>query len=180
MHASTKWLIGEIAVTGTAMGLLGAFGYPMVLPYSWHKLLHIVGAVVFLGNIIVTGAWMALAEQTHDRKTLRFAAEAVNWADMFFTAPGVFLLLTNGFVMAIALNGLPKFHWVLAALALFTLSGIVWVVCLIPDQHRLIALADEGDASFGHVLHRWYFWGIVATILPLLSLVLMVVKPALW
>lgn len=128
-----------------AIGLLGASPDPVLLPYSWHKFLHIVEAAVFLGNIIVAGAWMALAEQTRDHRTLGFAAEAVNGADMFFTAPGIFLLMTNGMTMSIAVDALPNFRWVVAVLGLFILSGIVWAVFLIPDHHRLVTLADGGE-----------------------------------
>lgn len=55
MHTSTKWLIGEIAITVFVLTLLGITNYEPLFPYAVHKLLHIFGAVIFLGNIIVTG-----------------------------------------------------------------------------------------------------------------------------
>lgn len=178
MHASTKWLIGIVAIV-VLVSLPLAFGYryPLVFPYEWHKALHIFGAVIFVGNIIVTGAWMLLAERTRDPSVIQFAARTANWADVLFTGPGVILVLWNGLVLAHQLNGIYRTSWIAAALGLFALSGIVWVVFLIPYQHRLIQ--RSGD-EFLRTLHRWYFWGIIATILPLVSLVLMVVKPTLW
>lgn len=188
MHTSTQWLIAEIAVIIAVLTLLGFAGYPSLLPYEWHKLLHIFGAVIFLGNIIVTGVWMALAEQNKDKPTLHFASRVVNWADVFFTAPGVLLILANGLIMATnAWGGLLSTSWVTVALGLFTLSGIVWVGFLLRYQNQLIQLSSNAVASgeqlpdaFFQVLHRWYFWGIAATILPLISLILMVVKPRFW
>ena len=188
MHASTRWLMAEIAIIGAVLTLLSIAGYPLILPYQWHKLLHIFGAVIFLGNIIVTGVWMALAEHNKDKPTLHFASRVVNWADVFFTAPGVLLILANGLIMAMnAWGGLLNTSWVALALFLFTLSGIVWVGVLVRYQNRLIQLSSNPVASgeqlpeaYFQTLHRWYFWCVVATILPLISLVLMVIKPRSW
>ncbi len=178
MHASTKWLIGIVVIVALVpLPLAFGYRYPLVLPYQWHKALHIFGAVIFVGNIIVTGVWMLLAERTRDPAVLRFAARAVNWADVFFTGPGVVLVLWNGLVLAPHWGGIYGTSWITAALGLFALSGIVWVIFLIPYQHRLIQ--RSGD-EFLQILHRWYFWGIIATILPLISLALMATKPPLW
>ena len=187
MHTSTRWLLGEIAFIGVAITLLNIAGHPQFLPYEWHKLLHIAGAVLFLGNIIVTAVWMVLAEQTRNTATLHFAAKAVNWADVFFTAPGILLLLTNGQIMANAAWGGLSPSWIVLALGLFVLSGIVWAGFLLRYQHRLIQLSAQPASSdeplppaFFRVLHAWYIAGAIATVSPLVSLVLMVTKPELW
>ncbi len=187
MHTSIKWLLGEIAAIGVIIAALNIAGHPQFLPYPWHKLLHIAGAVLFLGNIIVTAVWMALAEQTENQATLHFAAKAVSWADVFFTAPGILLLLTNGQIMArVAWGGLSA-SWLVLALGLFVVSGILWAGFLLRYQHRLIQLSARPaessaplPAAFFRVLHAWYIAGIAATVSPLVSLVLMVVKPNLW
>ena len=187
MHTSTKWLLGEIAIIGVIITLLNITGHPQFLPYEWHKLLHIAGAILFLGNIIVTAVWLVLAEQTRNQATLHFAAKAVNWADVFFTAPGILLLLANGQIMAQAAWGGVSASWIVLALGLFALSGIVWAGFLLRFQHRLIRLSAQPagsdaplPAAFFQVLHAWYIAGMVATVSPLVSLVLMVVKPELW
>jgi uncharacterized membrane protein len=187
MHTSTRWLIGELVLISIVITLLSIAGYPLLLPYQWHKLLHIFGAIIFVGNIIVTAVWLVLAEQNKDKRTLHFASKAVNWADVFFTAPGVLLILANGQILANAgWDGL-RASWVAFALGLFILSGIVWLGFLVRFQNRLIQLSANPAISeeplpeaFFHVLHRWYIGGVVATVLPLSSLVLMVVKPTLW
>ncbi len=188
MHSSMKWLIGEVVIFGISFAILGMANYPLLLPYQWHKLLHIFGAVIFLGNIIITGIWMALAEQSKDKLILHFSSKVVNWADVFFTAPGVLLILANGLIMATnTWGGLMNTSWIALALGLFTLSGIVWVGFLLRYQHKMIQLSsnsvvfgEELPEAFFKVLHRWYFWGMIATILPLISLILMVVKPRFW
>ncbi len=184
MHSSTKWLIGLLVLVGLA-GLLAApiasgHPVPLLLPYNWHKWLHVLGAVLFLGNIIVTGFWMLLAERSGNEPSIRLAAIAVNWADVFFTAPGVILLLGNGILLSQQWGGLYQVAWIRIALILFTLSGVVWVAALIPIQNRLAHWAETPGplpVSFLKALHWWYFWGLVATLLPLGSMILMVVKP---
>ncbi len=158
-----------------------------IYPYKWHTFLHIAGAVVFLGNIIVTGAWMLMAERTRSISVIHFSAKAVIRADLLFTLPGVLLILMNGFVMVFsAWGGWSAFHeitWIAAALGLFTLSGIIWVGMLIPVQHRMVVLSDPSaypDAlpkRFYSSLRSWYIWGGIAIVLPLISLYLMVNKP---
>ena len=156
-------------------------------PYRWHTFLHIAGAVVFLGNIIVTAAWMLMAERTRSVNVVHFSAKAVMRADLLFTLPGVLLILMNGLAMVLdRWGGLAAFHelsWISAALALFTASGVIWVGLLIPVQHRMAVFSDPSDypdslpSEFFSALRRWYVWGAVAIALPVCSLYLMVTKP---
>lgn len=158
--------------------------------FYWHLTLHIFGAIIFIGNIIVTAVWMILAEQTRDARTIQFATRAINRADLFFTAPGVILVLLNGLALAsMRWGGWGDFYdhsWITAALILFSLSGIIWVALLLPHQIKMERVtARNGDGrelpgDFYSLLHRWYLWGGIATILPLVSLFLMVNKPDLW
>ena len=158
-----------------------------LFPYQWHVFLHIAGAVVFLGNIIVTGVWMLLAERTRSIPVIHFSAKAVIRADFLFTLPGVLLLVMNGLVMVVARwGGWDAFHqvsWITIALALFIASGVIWLGILIPVQHRMAVFSDPSDypdtppSQFFSAIHRWYFWGGLAIVLPLCSLYLMVHKP---
>lgn len=186
MHISTKWLIVEIACLAIMTTALSIYGYPLLFSYQWHRVLHILGGVIFLGNIIVTGVWMLMVERTREPSVMRFGARTVNWADVFFTAPGVIMVLLTGEVLATQWGGFIKESWITAGLGLFILSGVVWVAFLIRYQHTLIKISadfvDSGRPSkdFSRVLHKWYFWGVIATISPLLSLIVMVIKPKLW
>ena len=176
-----EWLIYGLLVAAAV-----AVSLPLY-PYKWHTFLHIAGAVVFLGNIIVTAAWMLMAERTRSNNVIHFSAKAVIRADLLFTLPGVLLIVMNGFVMVIAgWGGWDAFHefsWISAALALFIASGVIWVGVLIPVQHRMAVYSDPSDypdsppSQFFSALHKWYFWGAIAIALPLVSLFLMVNKP---
>jgi hypothetical protein len=63
-----------------------------VYSFEWHLFLHESGAVIFIGDIIVTGVWMILA----DRNVMRFSVKSVAIADAIFAGPGVTLILLNG------------------------------------------------------------------------------------
>ena len=177
-----EWLAyGFLVVAALAVSL-------PLFPYRWHTFLHIGGAVVFLGNIIVTAAWMLMAERTRIVNVIHFSAKAVIRADLLFTLPGVLLILMNGFAMVFAQwGGQGAFHqlsWITVALALFTASGVIWVGILIPVQHRMAVFSDPADypdsppSEFFSALRKWYFWGTLAVALPICSLYLMVNKPA--
>ena len=159
----------------------------LLYPFAWHTFLHIAGAVVFLGNIIVTAAWMMLAERTKHVEVIHFSAKAVIRADLLFTLPGVLLILMNGFAMVFARWGgwgaFEQITWISVALALFTASSAIWVGMLIPVQDRMAVFSDPSEYpesppdEFFSALRRWYIWGALAIALPLCSLYLMVNKP---
>lgn len=185
MNKTMKIITGENIALGLAMTLLGIFGFPRLLPYGWHVFLHVLGAVLFIGNIIVSGVWMTFAERMGKKDALSFSATMLNWADVVFTGPGIFLLLTNGFIIAYATWSGLKYSWIIVSLGLFVLSGLIWMIFLLPQQNRmeeitLNATGDELPDAFYQTLRRWSVWGMISTILPLVSLGLMVFKPQLW
>ena len=157
-----------------------------IYPTNWHLLWHIFGAVLFLGNLIVSAAWMAAARRTDDPGVVSFAARAVARADWLFTAPSVVLILLNGIALAGKLYGYDHIQdqsWLTVAIVLFVLSGVVWVGFLMRFQAAMIRLsspATEITDDLRAVIQQWVMWGGIATILPIIALWLMVVKPALW
>jgi uncharacterized membrane protein len=185
MHKSTKWLIWEIGAVLLIVGILAFLHHPLLFSYQWHKLLHILGAILLVGNIVITGVWMFMAERTYNSDVMRFAARMVNWADVFFTVPGIFLLITNGDTLSEQWGGVFHVSWIVVSLVLFASSGMVWIGFLLRYQNSLITLSESmggerGSPEFFNVLHKWYFWGATATVFPLISLVLMFLKPKFW
>src|SRR3989449_3259090 len=120
-----------------------------LFPYTWHMLLHIVGAVLFLGNLIVTAAWMTWAVGQKDAKVAAFAAAGVNKADQWFTSPGMILLLLNGLAMtALAWGGWLGFtvspnRWIFAGLALLIATGALYGAVLRRYQHEMARISSE-------------------------------------
>lgn len=152
--------------------------------YRWNLLMHIVGAVLFMGNIVVTAAWVSIARRARHTEALRLGVRGIVVTDTIFTMPGVLLLLLNGGIL-----GTPFFRaramWLFISIALFVISAIIWGAVLVPLQKRMSAVMKATPpgaappAEVDALIARWFRWGGIATLLPLATLVLMVVKPAI-
>jgi len=150
--------------------------------YRWNLFMHIFGAILFMGNIVVTAAWVSLARRLRHTEALRLGIRGIVVSDTIFTLPGVLLLLLNGGIL-----GTPYFKahamWLFISVGLFVISAVIWAAVLVPLQKRMSALmraTPPGSAApeeVSRLLARWFRWGGVATLLPLAILVLMVAKP---
>ncbi len=151
------------------------------------KLLHLVAVIVFLGNIVTGLFWKAHADRTRDPRLIRHTLLGIIGADRLFTMPGVIAIIVFG-VGAAQMGGFPLLRtgWILWSLVLFTVSGLAFMIQLVPLQRRMAALAAAGaeggamDWTAYHALsRRWDFWGAVALLTPVAIAALMVLKPAL-
>ena len=148
------------------------------------KTLHMLGVVLFLGNIIVTAFWKIMADRTRDLAVIRFAVRATNWADVFFTFGGVVLLAVAGHALA-AQTGMAALPWLRWAYGLFAATGLLWVGVLIPLQRAqakvLAPLPRDAQipARYRRLALAWAVAGTPATLLPLGIVWLMTVKPSL-
>jgi uncharacterized membrane protein len=106
-------------------------------------------------------------------------------SDRWFTNPGAAFIAISGIFAA--LNGhLPilRTRWIAGGLALFIVSGVVFVTRVTPLQKQMRALAKAGldSGTFDHARYealtrQWEVWGGIALLTPLAALVLMVLKP---
>jgi len=144
---------------------------------------HLIGAVLFLGNIITAAYWKVRAELRKDPKAIHEAVSGVMQADWIFTLPGIALLVVSGSVMA-GQAGYPMsgMNWLTASLALFAVTGALWLGLLIPLQRSMIRHAarsvERGGLTpeYRRASVRWNAFGIAATLLPVVILYLMVSK----
>jgi uncharacterized membrane protein len=145
--------------------------------------LHIVGVVLFLGNILVTAVWKLLADRTRDPAVVAYAQRLVLITDIAFTATGVVLILVSGQVMAEDFGGVFGPTWLTLGWSFFIASGVIWLTVLIPIQLRQWRLS-RGFRSDGEISDRywrlstlWAIFGALATVLPFVNVYLMVFKP---
>jgi len=167
-------ILGAIAAVALSLPFYG---------HAWNLLMHVLGAVLFLGNIVVSATWMSLARRARNPEALRLGVRGTVLTDAIFTFPGTLLLFLNGGILAT-----PFFktdgRWVLVSIALFAVTGIIWGAVLVPVQRKLSAamrLMPAGGpvpAECEALLARWFRFGGMAVLLPLIILVLMVFKPA--
>ena len=146
--------------------------------------LHILGVVLFLGNIVVTAVWKMLADRTRNPPVVAYAQRLVTVTDIAFTATGAALIVVSGQVMAREWGGVfggPL--WLTVGWSLFIASGVIWLVLLVPIevmQERLARSFRDAPAIPGRywrLSRLWAVFGVIATVLPLLNLYFMVFKP---
>lgn len=152
-------------------------------PYLAFKTLHLLGVVLFLGNIIVTAVWKTLAVRTGEPRTIAFAQWLVTLTDWIFTAGGVALILLGAYGMAYVAGLDLRQSWLVWGQALFSASGVIWLFVLIPVQiaqaryARGFAKGGPIPNEYWRLERRWLAWGLIATLLPLANLYFMIFKP---
>jgi uncharacterized membrane protein len=144
------------------------------------KALHVLGAILFIGNVIVTGIWTAIffrARHTHD---FRVAARAIVLTDWLFTVGGGALLTTTGVSLAIG-RGCPVWGtpWIRQALVALAISTVMWLVLLVPAQRLMLReVSNEAEeARLVRAYTRWNLAGWTATVPLLYAVWCMVAKP---
>ena len=151
--------------------------------YLWLKSLHLLGVVFFLGNIIITGWWKNMADRTKNGKIIAFAQHQVTVTDYIFTAGGAAILFVAGTVN-VFIHGLQySSKWLSMGSLMFTLSGVIWAVILIPIQIKQAKMAKVFSetnvipSAYWKLCMTWNIWGLIATLLPIASIYYMTFKP---
>ena len=92
--------------------------------FSLIKSLHLLGACLFIGNVIVSGLWKAMADRVDDLALARFATRLVNLTDVCFTGGGAVLLTLTGHWMAQRHGGVLANDWIVAGDSRLSRSGM--------------------------------------------------------
>lgn len=148
----------------------------MVELSTW-RTLHVLGAVLLVGNVTVTGFWAAFLYAQRASLPFRPVARAILWTDLLFTAGGAALLTFSGIqlILATALSFWDT-PWLVKGVASLGLATLLWLVVLIPDQFRLERMAPDDLAGLRRVFLRWSVVGWASTALLLHGLWVMVQK----
>ena len=145
------------------------------------KIIHLLCACLFLGNVIVTGVWAAMAERSGRHDIIKFSNRMVLITDMLFTATGALGVVITGHLMAARYGGDTAHGWITWSYMLFGISGLIWAFVLVPiqlKQRALLARFDYITAEYLRLSRVWQISGAVATLLPMPIIYLMVTKVA--
>ena len=156
--------------------------------FSWYLTLHILGAVLFMGGIVSTTVWVAMAQFSRDAGVMHFASKTARAVDLVVIAPSVVLVLLSGLVMTVdrwgGWGGFHEYRWIETALTLFVIAAVIWAVFLRRYQSKLESLSGQAvqsksplDAAYDGALRRWYFWSSVTIAISIAILYLMAAKP---
>ncbi len=148
--------------------------------YLFLKLIHVIGVVLFLGNITVGVFWKNYADRSGNLPIMANTMDGIIAADKVFTIPGIVILVIGGFGAALV-GHIPVLStgWLLWGFIAFILGGLAFGP-LSRAQRRIAAAAHAGDVQEYEELSKgWNVWGTIALILPVIAFVLMILKPAL-
>jgi len=149
------------------------------------KSLHVLGVVLFLGNIITGIFWKRHADRSDDLKVRAQVLAGIIRSDRLFTLPTVGIIIVTGVLDALLVH-LPilRTPWIAWGLGLFLLSGLVFSTRVGPLQKKLLSNVEAGisgnwdRAAYEKLSREWLGWGWLATGAPLIVVFLMVFKPA--
>ena len=154
--------------------------------FQWHLTLHILASILFVGGLVSSTLWMALAHRNGAAIVVAFAADSVRKAGLLLVAPAGALALLNGLMMAAdrwgGWTGFHEHRWIEIALALFVLTLILWGAFVhrnIAKLARACETAADGPIcpEANALLKRWYIWSAIVLTLSVAILYLMVAKP---
>lgn len=145
--------------------------------------LHLIGVVLFLGNIITAAFWKVRADLLKNPALIHSTVKNVMLADYVFTLPGLVFIIVSGIAMAVrAEMPMSGLNWLSLSLILFAVTGIIWLAVLIPLQRAMIRHSaqciESGNISkaYRQASLFWAVFGIAATLLPIIILYFMITK----
>jgi uncharacterized membrane protein len=145
--------------------------------------LHIVGVVLFLGNIVTAAFWKVKADVNKNPTIIHQTAKNVMLADYFFTIPGLILIIVSGNLMAVQAGySMSEYNWFTLSMFLFLITGLIWGIILIPIQRKMIKFSAESvelgkvTDSYRRASMYWAIFGIIATLIPVGILYVMITK----
>jgi len=143
------------------------------------KIIHVLCACLFLGNVVVSGVWAAMAERTRNHAIIQFSNRLVLITDLLFTATGAIGVVLTGHLMAGQYGGDTAHPWITWSYILFGVSGLIWMLVLLPIQFKqrlLLQRTTQITREYLQLSRVWQISGAVATVLPLPILYMMVTK----
>jgi uncharacterized membrane protein len=144
------------------------------------KLIHLICACLFVGNVIVSGIWALLAERTRNHAIIQFSNRMVLITDVLFTLLGSLGIVWSGHGMAQNYGGGEGHPWIQWSYLLLSFSGAIWLFLLVPIQLKQRALLKKSDtvcADYWRLSRIWKLAGAIATLVPLPIIYFMVTKP---
>ena len=141
------------------------------------RALHVTGAVLLLGNVIVTGFWATLLFRARARVPFRPVARVILWADLVFTLGGGALLTITG-ILLVRHRGYPvaETPWLIRGIVALAVATLLWLAMLLPDQWRLERVDAADHTALRRLFLRWSAVGWAATGVLLYGLWCMVTK----
>lgn len=157
----------------------GMVHFELLFSYQWHKVLHILGVVIFMGNMIVGPVWFSFAYYSKDAHVLKFAARLLQKTDLYLTIPGVALTVLNGLCLSAVYGGSHAQPWLMHSIYLILSMWILSVPLVFLQEKLFLTIENEAHntAKINRLLIQWSILGSLVMIPPGIIFYWMVVKP---
>lgn len=157
---------------------LGFLRFQLLFSYQWHKLLHLLGVVLFMGNMIVGPVWFLFAYYSKDQVLLRFAVRLLYLTDLYLTIPGIALAVLNGLCLASVFGGTQNLPWLYYSMLLMFLMWALSIPLVFLQEKMFAAIQMDPmeEQNTKHLMNLWGILGTLVTIPPSIIFYLMVVK----
>jgi len=146
--------------------------------------LHVIGACVLLGTGAGIAFFMLMAHRSKDARFIAQTANSVGRRLAVHTASAVVVQPITGLLLANAMGWPLSEGWVALSLALYVVTGALWLP-VVWMQMRLrslaVAAADAGEPlpdAYHRLFRLWFACGAPAFIAVLSILWLMVARPS--
>jgi len=169
---------GLILLLLTLAQFWGLLQFNLLLSYQWHKILHIFGVVLFMGNMIVGPVWFLFAFYSKDKGLLKFAARLLKLTDLYLTVPGIALAVINGLFLASVFGGTRHQPWLFYSIILMVTMWALSVPLILLQEKMYDAIENDADneVKINKLMTNWGILGTLVTIPPTLIFYLMVAK----
>ncbi len=149
------------------------------MPYLIFKLIHVFAVIFFLGNIVIDVFWKNHGDRSGDPKIIAHTMRGIIRADRFFTMPAVAFLILAGFG-AMGIGYIPfETGWIMWGFIMIVISAAAFMAKVVPAQKKLLKISETDPFDqqlYDAVSKEWNLWGSIATIAPLIAVILMVLK----
>jgi uncharacterized membrane protein len=170
-------LNGLILLCLTLSEFFGLIKFDLILPYHWHKILHIIGVVLFMGNMIVGPIWFMYAYFSKDKTLLKFAGKLLELTDIYLTVPGIALTVLNGLYLASVYGGTKHQSWLFYSIILLFVMWALSIPLIYLQEKMYQSLDKDFDIKLiNTLLIRWGILGTFVMIPPFVIFYLMIVK----
>lgn len=149
------------------------------MAYLIFKLIHVFAVIFFVGNIVISVLWKNHGDRSGDPKILAHTMRGIIRADRFFTMPAAAFLILAGFG-AMGIGYIPfETGWILWGFIMILISAVAFMAKVVPAQKKLLKIAETDPFDqqlYDTVSKEWNLWGSIATIAPIVAVILMVLK----
>jgi uncharacterized membrane protein len=150
--------------------------------YELLKLIHVLGAIAWVGTSIEQQLVGARAMSSNERGRLTHFVDEADWVGVRIMTPAAILVVIAGILMVIESGWNFSDTWILIGIGLFVLTSLNGMVFLTPRTKKLklsIAERGEDDASVQALVKRVTLASRIDLLILIAIVADMVIKPGL-